>query len=177
MPSVKFNQLFGKSIPTEYGLAFEQCEILSCDISDDRRLKLDAKSSTYISLKTVNAVKSAICEAFTLKSAEFSLTFAPDTFGVEACADITEIIKQKNVLLNGYFKEAEYELSDDKLNIVLKYGGYNTIVDVEFVSKFNAICFSMFGRSVDVAFSGQLENIEMEMPKVEAPVMRQKQEA
>ncbi|MBQ7105960.1 MAG: PolC-type DNA polymerase III [Clostridia bacterium] len=176
MPSVKFNQLFGNCVPTEYVSKFEQVEILGCDISDDRRLTLSAISSTYIPLKTINIVKSAICEAFTLNSADFAFKFSSDTLCVEACQDITEIIKQKNVLLGGYFKDAEYQLDGDKLNIVLKFGGYDSIKDAEFIAKFNAVCFSQFGKGVDVVFSGQLENIEMEVPKTETPVMRQKQE-
>ncbi len=176
MPSVKFDQLFGKCVPSEYVSMFEQVEILRCDISNDRRLSVEATSSTYIPLKIINIVKSTITEQFTLNSADFSFSFSPDTLSMTACEDIVELIKQKNVLLNGYFKEAEYLLQGDKLDIKLKYGGYSTITDTDFTTKFNALSFARFGRRFDISFSGQLKNIEMEVPKNETPVMRKKEE-
>ena len=177
MPSVKFNQLFANCIDEAFAPLFENAQILRCDISDDRKILVEAHSDTYISKSILDAVKSIITEKFDLLGADFSFTYLPEALDVSACADLVEIIKQKTVLINGYFKDAEYSLDGEKLDINLKYGGYNTIVDAEFTDKFALLCRTMFGRTLEVSFSGQLENIEMELPKVEAPVIRKKEEA
>ncbi len=163
MPSVKFSELFGNCIG-EGSAAFDNAEVLCCDVGDNRGITAEIYSDTYIPSDVINKTKAAIMSALSLTATDFKFTFSGSAVCAAACADIVDKIRQKNVMLNGYFNDAVYTVAGDNLDITLKYGGYDTIKETDFEAQFNRIAGEMFGLSFNITFSGQCDDIEMELP-------------
>lgn len=176
MASVKFLDVFKNH------LTDEQCEItknallINCTVSDERALNIKLYTDNYISFSKIEEIKARLTEELTLSNISIECFFAPEAFCDEAGADIVDKIKQKNALLNGYFKDAEFSLEGFSLNITLKYGGYEIIKAADFEHKFNDILYDMFKMKFEIEFDGQLENIELAPPVKEIPI-RKKSEA
>lgn len=165
MASAKFETIFGEYLdnPAE----FNGVEIIHCNISEDRRLECGLYSPKYIPLEAFNEAKQGLKTALQLEAVNFTYTFEGDSFSIQSCNDLVSIIKQKNVLINGFFNGAAYTLDGNKINIELVNGGYETIKEADFEKKFNNLAFDMFKRKFEITFSGQLQNIELKKERVE----------
>ncbi|MBQ3816685.1 MAG: PolC-type DNA polymerase III [Clostridia bacterium] len=162
-----FSQLFGEylsDIPENTG----NIEITSCCLDkDNRKMSIEGYSEVYIKNQEIESIKESIEKALKLKSASIKLRFNPNAFCREACADIVSSIKVKNGALNGYFNSAEYETDGDTVKIELKFGGFNTITACDFQKNFKIAVNDIFSKTVEVEFFGQLDDIEINLPKVE----------
>ncbi len=179
MASAKFSDIFGAFLPENILNLFENSKVLNCDVSDKpRNVAVNLFSDTYIDISAIKSAQDIIKEALTLVSADIAVEYPPSALNGDVCRDITNYIKTKNALLNGYFNEAEFTLEDNELNICLKYGGLKVIESVDFKGMFNEKINELFGKTLSVTFSGQTEEVEILVP-VAAPEMpvRQKTEA
>ena len=77
---------------------------------DMRNLTVAVKSSTYINRENRLNIQNALKNALKLEDCEISYTFSEDAFCEDACLDLTDQLKLKNAVLNGYFNGAEYAL-------------------------------------------------------------------
>ncbi len=141
---------------------------------DERKFVAIVKSSTYIKRKYALNISETLKRSLILENCEITYKFSQDAFCEKACADITESLKLKNAVLNGYFNGAEYELLEDRVVITLKHGGYNAILDNGFENQFKLLAKSHFGKEVYLEFCGQLDDVEMELPPVEITPIPQK---
>ncbi len=138
---------------------------------DSRKFTATIKSDTYIARKYAVDLTNALKTALNLEICDIAYKFAPKAFCEKACSDICDVIKLRNPALNGYFNGAEYHLSDGKVVIDLKHGGYNTISKTDFENQFEFLCKNMFECEVSLDFGGQLEDVEMELPPVEEVIV------
>lgn len=179
MASAKFSDLFGEVISADVLAAFENAIINGCDLKeqDERSIAIDIFSSTYINANDVKNAENQIKDALALNKAELSLKFDSAALCEQACRDITNYIKTKNVVLNGYFADAEYNLDENKLDITLKFGGLNVIKQADFEKLFNMQLKAAFGIELQINFLGQLEDIELSpVPTEDIPVRRKVQQ-
>ena len=170
MASAYFKEVFSDCIP-ENCLAFENAELVFCNVSEQGEMHAQIYCDTYIKSDELLAVKNNIIRQFGLISADITARFSPDAFSVSACEDIVCRVKQKNAVLNGYFNNADYIINRNNIEIVLKHGGYNTIEGFGFEKSFNTLAEDMFGVDFEISFSGQLE-----APEAPPPVQRVKAE-
>ena len=144
----------------------------SLDI-DLRSLNMVINSCGYISREDRIKINNSLKSALNLELCEVSYTFGVDAFCDKACEDLTQQLKLENAVLNGYFNGAEYALLGDTVAITLKHGGYNTIVQYGFEKQFKALVKAQFSKDVAVEFCGQLQDVEMELPPIEPPVIKE----
>ncbi len=172
MTSRKLKDLFENLPQTAPTIA--QANLVSCSVDDDRNFKAELFSDTYISAAEANTAKELILKNFSLASAAFKIKYAKDALCLDAVRDTVAFVRAKNARLNGYFDGAVYTLDGGKLDICLKYGGYDTITDCDFVTKFSDVLKDTFDVTLDVTFSGQKDNIEIPVSAAPAPLMRKK---
>ncbi len=177
MASAKFNEIFGNILPQNIIGAFKTASVITCNVSDKpRKIEVNILSDTYIEIKTIKYAEELLKENLTLSNANISAEYSSDLLNGEICKDIAEYIKLKNPLLNGYLDNAQFEIVENNLNIVLSFGGLEIIESSDFVRLFKETVSVMFGKTLNISFSGQTEEVEMPLPEPE-PVMRKKVEA
>ncbi len=145
-------------------------QIKECKLDSEKRtLRVKAFSDTYILRKDILNVSEKLKKNLRLNACEIKLKFDKSCLCVDACKDIAEELRVKNVALNGFFNSADFCLEGEDLTITLKFGGYTAIAQSGFENKFNNICTERFDTSLNIKFEGQLEDIEMEPPLPEPP--------
>ena len=161
-------EIFGEYINEELRLKLNNGEIENCRLDiENRSLELGLRFESYIN-KTIQAeLHRDLKQALNLKGILIEYEFSKDSLCSEACADISSELKIKNPALNGYFANAEYDLSGENLKITLKYGGLNKINSLDFEKHFCDIVEKRFNRNITISFDGQLEDTEIELPPVE----------
>ena len=173
MSKPKFSDIFGMCIHQELFNLIADRVIEKCNLdTENRSLTIELGTENYIEKETQLKIQNELKDALRLSACEVSFAYSENAFCNTACADIAAELKIKNPALNGYFAGADYALSGDTVNITLKHGGYKKICECEFEKSFKNVIRSRFNKKINVTFDGQLEDVEIELPK-QAPVVRQ----
>ena len=163
-----FKDIFGEYLSEDTNRALENSLIEKCELDiENRKIKIKAVSRKYLPFKTIYSVKQAIKDALSLKTISFDISFDGDTLNAESILDVIESLKVKNAAINGFFNEAECSFDGNTANITLKYGGYKILKEIGFEALLKKNIKTLFGRDVEVKFSGQLETPEIKLPKEE----------
>ena len=164
-----FKELFGGYISAGLMKTFENTKIEKCELkSDTREISLKMAGDAYIPNSHVNAFREEIKHALRLENIDMEICYSADVFNIDAVADIVQEIRTKNIIFNGFFNEAAYNLSGNRLTVTLKYGGHTKIVDGGFEKIFKAIVKSRFNIDVEIDFDGALEDAPIKMPEPES---------
>ena len=165
----KFAEVFGDFLNRKTKV-FGDCDLKKCDLDLEKRsLNIEVASKNYIKKDVINELEAILKDALKTTQLSLQVEFLPESLNQEACADICEQLKRENFAINGYFNDAVYSLSGENLEIALKYGGYDTIKNMGFEKLFKQKVKEIFGRSVNITFSGQLEDTEIELPSAPPP--------
>ncbi len=169
-----FAELFDTYLSAEILELFSGVDIDECILnSENRDLYLRLHSDIYISCAKVNTLREEIKHALRLENITIENTFASDSFCVEAIEDIVSEIRTKNVIFNGFFNEAQYDLQGNDLRITLKYGGYSKIGEGNFEKIFKNIVKNRFDKDINISFDGVLDDVPMILPEPEVVVQTQ----
>lgn len=161
-----FKGLFSDYISEDTAAAFAGAEVGNCNLdSENRALSAVFYCSDYIDSKTRDKFSKQISDSLKLNSVQAGYNFEKSALCSEAIADIIERLRYKNVTLNGYFNKAVYTVNGDSIDICLKYGGYDAIVNSGFEKSFSSEISRAFGFVPNLTFSGQLT----EPPVTEMP--------
>ena len=171
MATPRFLDVFSGIFSDEIAKNLQNAVLTKCNLEiEDRFLDLVIESPDYITNELQIKINTALRSALQLKTLELKVVVSGG-LSAEACADIAAELKIKNPAVNGYLSGAEYELLDNRVVITLKHGGYEKILESHFTSDFCIVAKNRFGADVDLEFVGQLEDVEMELPPPEAPVV------
>lgn len=168
-----FGELFATYLSAGTLETFDSVNINECKLNREARsINLKLCSDTYILNAKIAALVEEIKHALKLEKAVVDICFKSDAFCISAVEDIVAEIRSKNIIFNGFFNEAQYDLSGSELKITLKYGGYNQILDGGFEQKFKQITKSRFDVAVNLAFDGVLEDAPIILPEPEPTVVQ-----
>ena len=160
-----FCGLFGSYIGEDLLKAFKNTEVSRCDLDmKNRTVSIALSSREYIETKLQNEFSSVIKAKLELNSAYLDISYERQAFCKAAVEDTVNALRLKNVALNGYFNKAEYTIEENRVDICLKYGGYETITASAFPARFCAEINRLFGFVPEVTFSGQLTEPEEAIP-------------
>ncbi len=169
-----FGELFSTYLSAGTLEMFGSVNIDECILNrENRNLNLRLHSDTYIPCVKINALREEIKHALQLENVVVETAFASGAFCVAAIEDIVAEIRAKNIIFNGYFNEAQYNLDQNNLNITLKYGGYKKICEGNFEQKFRQIAQNRFNLDVNISFDGELDDVPIVLPEPEPAVQRQ----
>ncbi|MEE1239249.1 MAG: PHP domain-containing protein, partial [Acutalibacteraceae bacterium] len=176
MAKALFSDIFGANIPSSDSV--QNCIVEHCGLDlEERTLNITLKSENYITITERSALNSALSSALKLNSCEIGFIYGENALDRNACADIVAELRLKNAALNGYFNGAEFNLTDNNIGITLKYGGFEKIKESGFENAFRLIIKERFGKEITVSFDGQLDAVEMEIPKAAAPEHTERKQA
>ncbi|MBE6728469.1 MAG: PolC-type DNA polymerase III [Ruminococcaceae bacterium] len=164
MPS--FGELFGGF---SENLIITSAPIRGCNLDmDSRELNIRLYFKEFVGREEIFSLKEKIKSLLKLNNCTIDYSFNSDCLTAQACADTVGELCAKSAVYNGFFHGAEYCLDDDVLYISLKYGGFEKICDTDFEKQFAAIISKRFSRDIIIKFDGQLDDVEMIPPPVEA---------
>ena len=139
------SELFATYLSAEIVNTFSDVTIQDCVLNSEfRDLTLKLYSENYIPSAKINLLREEIKHALQLENETVEIQFDAAAFGVEAVEDIVSEIRTKNVIFNGFFNEAQYNLDGNNLKITLKYGGYSQIQEGNFEQSFKLIVKKRF---------------------------------
>ncbi|MBR4072801.1 MAG: hypothetical protein IKK24_02555, partial [Clostridia bacterium] len=160
--------LFGDYLDPQLNSDFKDALVAECELDmEDRTMLISLVSDTYIKADSLLKFRNTVKQLLKLNEINFSCKFGEPAFCVEAVADAVREIRRKNAALNGFFNGAEYEINGDTVSICLKYGGYGRICELSFEEAFCRLVKNTFNRDVKIAFTGQLEDVELIPPPPE----------
>ncbi len=142
-----------------------------CEVDPEKRqIALECRFSEYIKRTDIIKLADLIKREINLQDVKIAPKFNKACYCAEAAEDIAGELRSANVMLNGYFNGADFEVSDGRdtnsvTRINLKFGGYETIKECSFERQFGAIVANRFGIEVEIGFDGQLENVEIQAPE------------
>ncbi len=165
-----FEDVFGKYIGNT-SAAIKNGIIERCEVStEDRSLTAWICFAEYIKRAEVFKVSEALKDSLALRDVKLNAKYHAECYGPSAAEDIALELRASNVMLNGYFNGAEFNISDGAdtnsvTRITLKFGGLETIKECNFERQFGAIVAQRFGIETQIAFDGQLDEVEMVAPE------------
>ena len=84
--------------------------------------------------------------------------YAPELFDVSYFKDITEFLKRSFSAVNGFFDDADAKMTDGKLCITLKNGGYKILEKAGIYTALPKLLNELFSIDIDVDFAGELNS-------------------
>lgn len=163
-----FKGLFGNYINEDTVMRFGGAEIIKCDLDRANRiLFVMLKCRDYIDNDVRADFSKQVSDSLKLNEVRVSYEFDKAALSSGAITDIIDRIRRKDVKLNGYFNGAVYTVNGESIDISLKYGGYDTIMQSAFKKSFSSEINSLFGFTPKISFSGQLKELPVEVPKNE----------
>ena len=159
-PTLK--SVFGPSVEG-FKDAIKEGKLERCEVSTEgRSLTAWGYFAEYITRAEVYEVCEALRNSLSLHGVKLNVRFPKECYSALAAEDIALELRASNVMLNGYFNSAEFNVHDgaDKnscTNITLKFGGMETIKECDFERQFGAIIAQRFGIETQLGFDGQLE--------------------
>ena len=144
----------------------ERCEVSA----EERSLTAWVHFFEYIKRAEISDLSERLKAGLSLQKVKINAKYDPECYCSAAAEDIALELRASNVMLNGYFNGAEFNISDGAeknsvTNITLKYGGIDTIKECNFEREFGAVIAERFGIESQVSFDGQLENVEIKAPE------------
>ena len=104
--------------------------------------------------------------------------YSAELFSQEAVREIIELIKKKNVSVNGYFDGADIIINGDEIGITLKAAGLSVLESMEMDRKIENFVRGFFGRSVHVTLSSSTGAVDELISREEPlPVVQITEEA
>ena len=170
MSKPSYSDIFGKFPEADIGNLIDNCTVVKCALNiEDRTIDLNLEAKEYISLAIRRQVVIYIKSTLQLKDCKVSFTFTDDAFCLQALMDVSEEIRYKNTLINGYLNGADYIVDGNNVKISLKHGGFKKIEESGFEKLFKLRIKELFRRDVILNFDGQLEDVEMPLPEPSKP--------
>ena len=166
-----FKELFSAYLSAQTLDEFDSVDIKNCRLNtENRHLDLELYSDNYISSAKVNSLREEVKHALKLESVDLNIKYSSDSFCVSAVEDIIAEIRAKNIIFNGFFNKADFNLDGADLKITLKFGGYKKIQEGNFDNLFKSAVKSKFNIDVSLTFDGELESAPIVLPEPEAAV-------
>ncbi|HHW45874.1 MAG TPA: PolC-type DNA polymerase III [Clostridiales bacterium] len=166
-----FLQIFGDYLDegTKTKLCDGEVTLFKADKAK-RSIYVKVNFDNAVSIKILSSVKEQIQQQLNLNSVEIEPCFPAGSFSVRYAKELCEYLRKSNAVLNGFFNDADFLLEGDNLTITLKYGGFNSIINTDFVKRFKSIVKQRFSREIEIEFAGQLEDIEIKnIENIETP--------
>jgi hypothetical protein len=108
--------------------------------TDTRSLDITCTFDAFVSHNELFALGESLKQSINLTSIKFNAKYNGDLYSSIAAEDIADELRAQNVMLNGYFNGALFnvEKQDDAhiTTVTLKYGGYDIVKNSGFSQKF-----------------------------------------
>lgn len=144
------------------GRDFPECllqgEILGFTVNrEDRAVKIAVRFPQFVEYADIKGLAGALDgPAFGLSTVTILPRFPSESFSAGCAGSLVLALKERDAMLNGTFNQAEAELKDGALCILLAHGGYDLLAAHNTDVKLKALIKEWFGLDCGVKFSGKL---------------------
>lgn len=120
----------------------------------DGALELFARSNRLVPFADVSQFERSMCEKLGLKELRLRLKYTPDMLCAEYFQDLTQFLKSRFPVVNGFFEGADISYLGGLFTVGLKHGGADILKKAGIESAFPALVFEMFSISVRIELTG-----------------------
>lgn len=157
-----FKELFENIVPQNIIDAFSQCEICGIVMNEEKKaVFLKTEFSFIPKVAEISLAEMELSKAFNMR-ARFVPHFESELFSINAAEYIVDELKFRSKTVNGFFNNAEYELTGDKLNIILSHGGKEILEKNYCDIEFSSVIKEWFSRDIEVEFSEAQSGLKIE---------------
>lgn len=117
-------------------------------------LELTAVSKELIPYSVIAEFESNMARRISVNRLRFKVKYTPDMLVPEYFADITQFLKSRFPVVNGFFDDADITYKDGIFDVSLKHGGADILKKAGIESAFPTLVFEMFSTSVKINLSG-----------------------
>ncbi|MBQ7799520.1 MAG: PHP domain-containing protein, partial [Oscillospiraceae bacterium] len=154
-----FREMFENYLPNELIDMFSNCEIQKLCLGEDENLvRVEAVFASLPRLNDVLEAEAALSKVL-LKRVRFAPHFAPELFNNSAVDYVLDELKFRGKTVNGFFNGVTYNVSGDKLNLILSHGGKDILTKNYCDGEIAKIVGEWFERNVSVTFEEDPECI------------------
>ncbi|MBQ5765370.1 MAG: PHP domain-containing protein, partial [Clostridia bacterium] len=163
------HNIFKNVISGELLTSLPEGEVKRCDVDiNSRSMVLDVQFKAYVTAGIRARIGSEIKAALKLNKITLNITFKDTELTADIFKDLTEELRTKNPMVNGFLNDAVYNLNGNELTVELFGGGLKLIKDSGFEKQFAELCRNLFGIAISLKFTGKTESDEY-IPPAPAP--------
>ncbi len=145
--------LFGEVIVWENFLQFAYAEIVSFNARlGDGTAVITLKPYCKIEEQQIKALENELSRAIDV-NIELVCDFSRTGFTTEYLPMLISILREKNIVANGYFNDAEYQLDNGKLLVSLKKGGKEILEKADCHKDLEKLIYGIFNVHLNVCFA------------------------
>ena len=133
-------------------------KIISC--KDNTELTVVASFDKYVKYDEIEQLCIYMRKALALSIFNIECKYTPDKLTQEYFPEIFRFFKDRFPLVNGFFNDADVEITGDDVKVILKRGGYDLLEKNGASKKLSSLIEDMFSRKVNISFDGVLETDE-----------------
>lgn len=135
-----------------------QSEIQKMEIDfQTRQVMVTIAFSSVVELETLTAMEDVIRNSGReIQRAEITPVFPDGSFTESFFPALIQLLKRRDVNVNGYFNDSTATLQDGTLTILLQHGGYQAMQEKHLDRQIVALIYELFHQEVQVQFDGIL---------------------
>ncbi len=133
-------------------------KIISCN--DNTEITVFASFDKYVKYDEIEQLCIYMRKALALSIFNIECKYTPDKLTQEYFPEIFRFFKDRFPLVNGFFNDADVEITGDDVKVILKRGGYDLLEKSGASKKLSSLIEGMFSRKVNISFDGVLETDE-----------------
>ncbi|MGN0632336.1 MAG: PolC-type DNA polymerase III [Oscillospiraceae bacterium] len=120
----------------------------------DNSIEITAKSDELVPYAEVSKFQRSMSEKLGLKDLFLRLKYTPDKLTADYFTDLTQFLKARFPLVNGYLDNADVTYENGVFNVGLKHGCADILKKAGIETAFPSLVFEMFSTSVKIVLSG-----------------------
>ena len=166
MNMVPFYELFARQLNGYSDKLKDKLYITSLDVDKAKRamsIGLFVKDNQV--LDELAHIKNAIKRSFNLSSLVFKYKFDESCYDSKAVGYLFN--QSADSYIGGFIYDADISANEDNVDIGLKHGGYQFLIDMNYDNKFADAILNSFDREVNITFSGVKETEFVDIPEPE----------
>ena len=157
MAEKTFHQLFGAIIKGKIQNLPENAKVLNLHMDYSKRtLEIVGWFEQLMDRRVLCGVEKALEKPLAVNKVKIHTVYPKECFGPHCLPLIVEELRQRAVMVNGFFDDAQSQWEDGMLSISLAHGGYDFIRAANCEQKIREIVREMFSLEVKVKFEGVL---------------------
>ncbi len=164
--ATEFSKVFADVLSLQLAEVYSDAVLENCALDMEKRtINMKIRCNSYIKNNYRNALVNCLKEKLRLNYVKAEYLYSAECFCEQACIDIAETICSEHSALNGFFNGAKYKLENNTFGVELLYGGLEMVKSVGFEQLFKREVQTAFSKELNVAFSGQTEDVEISLPE------------
>ena len=170
MNMVPFYELFAHQLNGYSDKLQDKLYITSLDVDKaNRAMSIGLYINGNQVIDELSYIKNAVKRSFKLSSLVFKYKFDSSCFDAKAVGYVFNQFADSYI--GGFIYDADILVNEQEVDIGLKHGGYQFLIDMNYDKKFADVILNVFDKQVNITFSGVKETEFVDIPEPQ-PIFR-----